>query len=86
MQLRFRVAVAQAGNCSSDSTPSLGTFMCHRRGLKRKVIIITIITTHKLMKCKVYSVLPTKQPFDIMMMCPERMMFLCIFAEFLHLN
>ena len=29
------VAVAQAGNCSSNSTPSLGTSICHRCGPKK---------------------------------------------------
>ena len=37
MQLRSCVAVAlaQAGGCSSDSTPSLGTSMCRLCGPKR---------------------------------------------------
>ena len=35
-QLGTRVAVAQAGSCSSDSTPSLGTSVCHRCGPKTK--------------------------------------------------
>ena len=37
MQLRSRVAVAvvEAGNCSSDSTPSLGTSMCREGGPKK---------------------------------------------------
>ena len=37
MQLRSRVAVAvvQAGSCSSDSTPSLGTSICCRCGPKK---------------------------------------------------
>ena len=30
------VAVVQAGNCSSDSTPSLGTSICHRYGPEKK--------------------------------------------------
>ena len=30
------VAVAQAGGCSSDSTPSLGTSMCCRCGPKKQ--------------------------------------------------
>ena len=30
------VAVAMAGSCSSDSTPSLGTPMCHRHSPKKK--------------------------------------------------
>ena len=36
MQLRSCAAVAlvQAGSYSSNSTPSLGTFVCHRHGLK----------------------------------------------------
>ena len=29
-------AVVQASRCSSDSTPSLGTSMCHRCGPKKK--------------------------------------------------
>ena len=29
------VAVAKVGNCSSDSTPSLGTSICHRCGPKK---------------------------------------------------
>ena len=29
------VAVVQAGSCSSDSAPSLGTSTCHRDGPKR---------------------------------------------------
>ena len=28
-------AVAQAGSCSSDSTPSLGTYVCCKYGLKK---------------------------------------------------
>ena len=39
MQLRscvvVAVAVAVAGSCSSDSTPSLGTSICHRCGPKK---------------------------------------------------
>ena len=37
MQLRshIAVAVAQAGSCSSNSTPSLGTSLCHRCSPKR---------------------------------------------------
>ena len=36
MQLRSGVAVAmmEASSCSSDSTPSLGTSICHRCGPK----------------------------------------------------
>ena len=30
------VAMAQAGSCSSNSTPSLGTSICHRCGHKKK--------------------------------------------------
>ena len=30
------VAVAQAGSCRSDQTPSLGTAMCHKCGPKKK--------------------------------------------------
>ena len=29
------VAVVKAGSCSSASTPSMGTFMCHRGGPKK---------------------------------------------------
>ena len=38
MQLRsgITVAVAQAGSYSSDSTPSLRTSICHRRGPKKR--------------------------------------------------
>ena len=36
MWLRSRVAVAVAGSCSSDWTPSLGTSICHRHGPKKK--------------------------------------------------
>ena len=38
MQLRFgiAVAVAQAGSCNSNSTPSLGRSICHRYGPKKK--------------------------------------------------
>ena len=37
-QLRSHVTVAvvQAGSCSFDSTPSLGTSICHRCGPKKK--------------------------------------------------
>ena len=31
------MAVGQAGSCSSDSTPSLGTSICHRWGHKKKI-------------------------------------------------
>ena len=30
------MAVAQAGSCSSDSTPNLGTSVCHRCSPKKK--------------------------------------------------
>ena len=30
------MAVVQAGSCSSDLTPSLGTSICHRCGPKKK--------------------------------------------------
>ena len=30
------VAVLEASSCSSDSTPSLGTYICHRYGSKKK--------------------------------------------------
>ena len=30
------VAMVQAGSYSSDLTPSLGTYICHRCGLKKK--------------------------------------------------
>ena len=30
------VAVAQASNCSSNMTPSLGTSVCRKYGLKKK--------------------------------------------------
>ena len=30
------VVVLKAGSCSSDSTPSLGTSICHRCGHKKK--------------------------------------------------
>ena len=56
MQLRFWVAVAVAGRCSSDSTPNLGISICHRctpqkikdysSGTRNRyfdVIIITIV-------------------------------------------
>ena len=33
--LRYGIAVAKAGSCSSDSTPSLGTSICCRRGPKK---------------------------------------------------
>ena len=33
---RVAVAVVQADSCSSDLTPSLGTFICHRCGPKRQ--------------------------------------------------
>ena len=38
MLLRSRVAVAVvvASSCSSDLTPSLGTYICHRCGPKKK--------------------------------------------------
>ena len=38
MRLRSGIAVAvvEAGGCSSNSPPSLGTSMCHRCGLKKK--------------------------------------------------
>ena len=36
MQLRFRVAVAVAGSCSSDSAPSLGTSICCGYGSKKQ--------------------------------------------------
>ena len=38
MRLRSHVAVAvaQAGSCSSDSTPTLGTSICLRYGLKKR--------------------------------------------------
>ena len=36
------IAVAQAGNCSSDSTPSLGTSICHKCSPKKKKIKIKI--------------------------------------------
>ena len=36
MGLGFDIAVIQAGSCSSDLTPSLGTFICHRCGPKKK--------------------------------------------------
>ena len=38
VQLRsyIAVAVAQAGSCSSDSTPSLETYICHRCSQKQK--------------------------------------------------
>ena len=38
MRLRSHVAVAvvQAGRCSSDSTPRLGTSICRRGGPKKK--------------------------------------------------
>ena len=36
MQLRSGIAVAVAVSCSSDSTPSLGTSICHRCGHKKK--------------------------------------------------
>ena len=32
---RIAVAVAYVGSCSSNSTPSLGTSICHRRGPKK---------------------------------------------------
>ena len=38
MRLGFSIAVAgaKAGSCSSDSTPSLGTSICHGGGPKKK--------------------------------------------------
>ena len=36
MQLGSCVAVAVAGSCSSDSTPNLGTSICHKYGHKKK--------------------------------------------------
>ena len=30
------MAVVQAGSCSSDSTPNLGTSICHKYGHKKK--------------------------------------------------
>ena len=38
MQLKscIAVAVALASTCSSDSTPSLGTSICHKCGLKKR--------------------------------------------------
>ena len=36
------IAVAQAGNCSSDSTPSLGTSICHKCSPKKKKIKIKV--------------------------------------------
>ena len=56
MGLRSRVAVAveEAGSCSSDSTPSLGTSKCHRYGPKKtkrqkknSVMLNTYTYTHK---------------------------------------
>ena len=40
LRLRSGVAVAavEAGSCSSNSAPGLGTSMCHRRGCKKKKI------------------------------------------------
>ena len=35
MELRSRVAVAVAGSCSSNLTPSLGTSICHGCGPKK---------------------------------------------------
>ena len=39
-QMRLRsgiaVAVVEAGSCSSNSTPSLGTFICYRCSTKKK--------------------------------------------------
>ena len=34
--MRLGVAVVEAGSCSSDSIPSLGTSMCHGMALKRQ--------------------------------------------------
>ena len=34
-KLNVMPAVVQAGNCSSNSTPSLGTSICHRWGSKK---------------------------------------------------
>ena len=39
----FAVAEAKASSCSSDSTPSLGTSICHGCGSKKTKIIIAII-------------------------------------------
>ena len=36
MQLRSCIAVAVAGSCSSNSTPSLGISMCHGCGPKKQ--------------------------------------------------
>ena len=37
------VAVVQGSSCSSNSTPSLGTSICHRCIPKKKIIVIIII-------------------------------------------
>ena len=55
MRLRSHVAVAvaQAGSCSSDSTPTLGTSICLRYGLKKRkrsnkaIVIKTVEYWHK---------------------------------------
>ena len=36
MQFRSHIAVAMAGSFSSNLTPSLGTYICHRSGPKKK--------------------------------------------------
>ena len=35
LELHVAAAVAQAGSCSSDSTPNLGTSICHGCGSKK---------------------------------------------------
>ena len=39
LRSRIVVAVAWAGSCSSDSTPSLGTSICCRRGPKKRYFL-----------------------------------------------
>ena len=39
------VAVAQASGYSSDSTPSLETSICHGYNLKKKIILVTSLTS-----------------------------------------
>ena len=47
VQLGSGVAVAQASSCISDSTPSLGTSICHRFGPKRQSISQSIQHSHE---------------------------------------
>ena len=65
MRLRSGVAVVQAGNCSSNWTPSLGTSMCRTCGPKKKnkqdktenkktpnnLVILLLFTTKDTGKC-----------------------------------